>query len=412
MKKSVFLGLMILFSMSGYVVGQESETWKFSGEVRHRFEVDDKDFNSNVNPYYYNYLRSRLGMTFKPLEDVTVFFQIQDSRIMGEELSTLADGSADQLDLHQAYFKVENLFSLPADVQVGRMEVNLGPQRFVGAVNWHNIGRSFDGVILTIHTKRFVSKFFNMKEKEQLAQGDSGDKNVIGNYTDFKLIDNYVTQAFLIWQKTIPSDELSRFTTGFYVQGKRGSFDHTLEGAYQTGKITPPYLNVTQDAAAYFIAFNGGYTFMSLGAKPWISLGVAYISGDDDFGDGTFKVFDTMYSTNHKYYGSMDYFTNLPIHTNLRGLVDSHVKFALVPITRTKAILAVHNFKSAEKYTLSDNSTATDFGNEIDLTLKHQYNSSFSIIAGLSYFTPGEIFKKTKGQDASTWFFLMSSVKF
>jgi uncharacterized membrane protein len=74
--------------------------------------------------------------------------------------------------------------------------------------------------------------------------------------------------------------------------------------------------------------------------------------------------------------------------------------------------LAVHNFKSAEKYTLSDNSTATDFGNEIDLTLKYQYNSSFSIVAGLSYFTPGEIFKKTKGQDASTWFFLMSSVKY
>jgi len=411
-KRLVFWGLILSLGAKGHLMGQEKQDWKFSGEVRHRFEYNDKDFNSATNPSNYNFLRSRLGITLTPTAHVQAFFQLQDSRIMGEELNTLTDGSADQLDLHQAYFKVENLFAWPVDVQVGRMEVNLGPQRFVGAVNWHNIGRSFDGVLVNLQAKRITSRFFNLKQVEKVTPGDSGDVNVIGNYTDFRLSDRYVTQAFLIWQKAVPSNVLNRYTAGFYMRGKVGSFDHALEGAYQTGKLTPNGVDKVQDVNAYFFTVNGGFTFNDLPKKPWISIGVAYLSGDDDLTDGTYKAFDTMYSTNHKYYGSMDYFTNIPVHASQRGLVDSHVKFSLVPAARTKAMLAYHNFESAEKYVFSDNSTATDFGNELDLTLKHQYNSNFSLVAGLSYFTPDEIFKRTNGEDASTWFFLMSSVKF
>ena len=411
MKKLVLIGILYWFGSTGYLVGQEG--WIFSGEVRHRFEFNDRDFNSTTKPSNYNFLRSRLGLTFTPLKDVTTFFQLQDSRIMGEELSTLTDGSADQLDLHQVYFKVDKIFSLPADLQVGRMAVSFGPQRFLGAVNWHNVGRSFDGVMLNVHSERVNSRFFNLKQVEKIAPGDTGDVNVIGNYTNVKLLDNYITQAFLIWQKTVPSSVLNRFTGGFYIYGQQGKVEHTLEGAYQTGKITPTDANEAQDVTAFFGAYNGKYSFGNYSSiKPSISLGVAYLSGDDNLSDGSYKAFDTMYSTNHKYYGSMDYFTNIPDHTGRRGLVDSHLKISFIPVARTKVTLAYHDFKSAEKYVFEDHSSAKDFGNEIDLTLKHQYNNSFFVVAGFSTFSPGEIFKQTKGKDSSNWFFLMSSVKF
>jgi hypothetical protein len=54
-------------------------------------------------------LRSRLSVAGEPLEDVTVFFQAQDSRTFGEEPSTAAN--LRNLDLHQGWFEVRNVLA-------------------------------------------------------------------------------------------------------------------------------------------------------------------------------------------------------------------------------------------------------------------------------------------------------------
>ena len=58
------------------------------------------------------------------------------------------------LILHQAYFSVNKLFDLPLNLKLGRMELSYGPQRLIGAVGWHNVGRSFDGGILQLNTEK------------------------------------------------------------------------------------------------------------------------------------------------------------------------------------------------------------------------------------------------------------------
>jgi hypothetical protein len=111
MKKIIFIVLTLTFVLNVDLAAQEK--WKLSGQIRQRFEMDDKDFDSETNSNNFNLLRSRLGITFAPEEDVTAFFQVQDSRTFGEETSTLGDGSADNIDLHQGYIKIKNLFDLP-----------------------------------------------------------------------------------------------------------------------------------------------------------------------------------------------------------------------------------------------------------------------------------------------------------
>lgn len=401
MKRVVLIIMALMLLSSTFVLAGSSDWVKLSLQIRHRFEMNGKDFDSDSSLNNYNLLRTRLGLTFKPMKNVEGFFQVQDSRFWGEELSTLTDGSADNLDLHQAYFKIKKLFGANIALKLGRMEVAYGPQRLIGSVGWHNIGRSFDGVILTFYGEKFSLDIFNLKEIEMLEFGDEGDKNVLGFYGDFKLFKGETTQAYLIWQKMKPSDALSRFTAGIYAKGKSGALRHQLELAFQGGKIAG------LDVSAFMAAFNLGYTF-SGGITPDFAAGVDYLSGDENGNDGKFQVFDTLYATNHKYYGFMDYFLNLPVHTFGKGLMDFHATLSVKPTAKTSLALKYHNFQAAKEYTLVSGATTKNFGSEFDLTFKLKYNKHLSFVAGASLFTPGDIFKERRGGDSATWFYLMT----
>ena len=85
-------------------------------------------------------------------------------------------------------------------------------------------------------------------------------------------------------------------------------------------------------------ALKQGYTVDGASRSPGVSVGVEYLSGDDDPTDGTYKVFDTLYATNHKFYGFMDYFLNIPVHTFGLGLRDVHARS---PSSRTATLAFV-----------------------------------------------------------------------
>jgi hypothetical protein len=380
------------------------QDWKVNAQIRHRFEMDNKDFNSNTDFNNFSLLRSRLGITFNPTKNLNTFFQLQDSRVFGEETSTLGDGSADNIDVHQAYIYINNFFNSPVSIKLGRMEVIYGPQRLIGAVGWDNIGRSLDGIIFGLHFDNNFVDIFAFQEVEMSAINNVGDRSVFGIYSKFKPIESYSIQPFFIWQQENPSEILDRYTVGFYVKGQLGNFQHEVEYAYQFGTFND------MDVSALMAALNVGYTFSNHSLKPNISFGVDFISGDDDPLDNTVKVFDTIFATNHKFYGYMDYFLNIPVHTMGLGLVDSHLKLSLQLLHKTDMQLAYHFLKSHKEFMATDGSLEKGFGNEIDLIFKHKYNLNVSFIGGASLFSPEKIFKENKGEDNSTWLFLMTVV--
>jgi hypothetical protein len=154
------------------------------------------------------------------------------------------------------------------------------------------------------------------------------------------------------------------------------------------------------------LTFDFWYRFPGVSGKPGVSAGVDYLSGDDAPSDCKFKVFDTLYATNHKFYGFMDYFLNIPRDTSSRGLVDAYAR-ALVHLGSVPVRADLHVFRSAQDFPLSSGGTSKDFGVELDLTLKHVYNESLTFVLGGSLFDPGEIFKDTTGSDLGNWAYLM-----
>jgi len=210
-------------------------------------------------------------------------------------------------------------------------------------------------------------------------------------------------QPFLITEMLARQD-FSRYTFGVYLAGKIGGLSHEIEGAYQIGTQSADV-----DIAAYMFALNLKYGIKSA-VKPTLAVGIDYLSGDDGEDATKYEVFSTLYATNHKFYGFMDYFLNIPVHTYGKGLMDIHGKVSISPCEKSTIALAYHMFNANADYTLANGNTSTAFGSEMDLTLIYKYNKVVKFQGGFSMFTPGDIFKETKGEDTANWGYLMAIV--
>jgi len=375
---------LILISFFGMLIA-EGNLLKFSGQVRQRFEMVDKDFTDTTSFNNQNYLRTRFAVSFDN-DDYSSFVQLQDSRVFGTETNTLKDGTADALDVHQAYFKLKNIFGMPLTAKVGRFEAAYGPQRLIGAVGWHNIGRSFDGVVFN-YTNDFANvDFFNFKQVEAGTVDDEDDFNVSGAYAHFSLIEGHKTQAFAI-------QDGDRLTFGGYGKGAISSVSYELEFAMQYGAESD---DVNYGGMMY--GLNAGYKIGSM----TLSAGMDFVSGDDSTTTDVNESFNTLYATNHKYYGYMDYFLNLPVNTGGLGLQDIHVKMSGLKVAGHIINVAYHMFGA--------NQSADSFGNELDITLVKKYADNVKIVAGYSLFMPDKL--KTENGTSGSFAYLMTIVNF
>ncbi|MCF8242090.1 MAG: alginate export family protein [Melioribacteraceae bacterium] len=403
MKRIILSIINVLFFMSGFLFAQSD--LDFSAQLRPRYIFSDKDFNSNTGFHTYGEIRSRLGVKFNPTKNLTAFFQVQDSRIFGEEPSTISNTK--NVDVHQVYLQVNNLFDLPINLKAGRMEASYGTERIMARNNWNNLGRSFDGVSLQIDFSRDSETkldLFAFRTAERWLPEDSLDENVLGAFAELQFIEGHKLQPFVIYRSsTAASYPFNAFAVGAYLTGTINGIWHQAEFISQFGDERD---DGPQSLSAFFAGYNARYTF-STEIQPWLGAGIDYYSGDDDPADNKYKEFSRWFGAGHKYLGYMDYF---PGNTFGVGLMDIHFKAGLKLIDKLKIKSALHIFNSAGDYTLADNSKSNSFGTEFDLVLTYDYNDYLDFEIGGGLFLPGEIFEENFGKDNSTWFYMMAVV--
>ncbi|MCF8260799.1 MAG: alginate export family protein [Melioribacteraceae bacterium] len=395
--KILILGVLFLALTTNSFAQIESI---ITGQIRARQIMDDLDFNSNTNMFSYAELRTRLGIELISKSDIKAFFQIQDSRVFGTEANTLT--STKNLDLHQGYFSIKNLLDQNINLKIGRMEKVLGNQRLVGSVGWSNVGRSFDGIDIYYPGEAVDLNLFSYNITESFLAGDSLDNLFYGLTLDIKSFENYSASVFVLaLDEHLTDNDL--YTLGTQINGNLGNYNHELEFAYQLGK------GFGLDVNAFMFAYNGAFSFGGE-LNPKLSAGIDYLSGDDDPADNKYKTFNTLFATNHKFYGYMDYFINLPFHTYNLGLMDVHAKFALSTSKVSTIGANLHIFNSNQDYTLSDGAKSKSFGTELDIVGNFNYSKNVNFQGGFSFFAPGDIFKEQKGNDVSLWGFLIAQV--
>lgn len=380
------------------------QTVKISGQIRPRFEMDERDFNSARAASNLTYMRTRLNAGFNS-NTVNALIQLQDSRIWGTETSTVADMK--NVDLHQAYFTLNSIFETPISVKIGRMELLYNNERVLGSSNWTNVGRSFNGITLTYNAGNYGVDFLMMKEAEKLAAGDTLDQTLYGVFSELKPFNKFSFNPFFLYQRGVPSTNMNRYTIGFFSKGEIEGLTHETEFIYQTGDYTQAFKKF--EISSYLLALNAGYTFNHT-TKPTIGAGIDYYSGDDNLLDNKVKTFNTVYGTGHKFLGFMDYFTDIPAHTYGLGIMDLILKAGINANEKLKLNLIFHMFNSVHDYTLKNGSNTNGFGSEINLVANYKYSDNVGFETGFGYFSPGEIFKEKRGKDSSTWFYLMALV--
>lgn len=402
--------LTVVFG-SSMLTAQEDQQEKitFSAQIRNRSEVDMRTFASKSNSY--DYLRTRLGVKFSPVENYTAFVQFQDSRVFGATGKGSTTTDTNQVGLHQAYFHIKKFLWTPIELKIGRMELNYGDLRLIGALDWSNTARSFDGGVVTFRfNDRMHLDVIGMKIEEAGKPYASADTNLIedkedrefgGLYGVHKYSEAVQVEYYILSQHDGTRDvasgkkELEQVTMGVFARGDVGAFGYKTELAYQAGKQTG------LDIAAYMVSGAVGYSMKESAWKPSFWIGVDVLSGDDDAADDKYEVFNTLFATNHKFYGYMDYFLDLPKHTMGLGLQDVMLKTKCQPWKGTYLALDYHYFMSAKKNAAGENK----FGQEFDLTGGFKFNDHFSFDFGAAVFLPDDLMKARFGgkDDIGYW---------
>lgn len=385
--------------------------FKIGGEFRVRSELDGRDFLNKTYPQSFTASRLRFNIEKTILDDVTIFVQFQDSRVFGQEKGTLV--SLQNIDLHQGYVKVKNLFELPINLQVGRFKIFYGNKKLFGPNDWHNVGRSHDGFRLNFESKSFqIDGFLTVHNNFLNYRAGAADNlqnynysnppsdtgfNIYGLYSTFKLDDKNQLDfyGYFEWDRRRPNGKdknIERTTLGLGYTLAVTPFNFFIQTAYQTGSLYYSPLSKSLDISSFLFFSSVAYSF----ADFKISLNADITSGGNLEKDNKYKLFDNPYSTKHNFQGYMDFFTKLSdinFPTGIFGLQDYFFRINYFPKeSKFSSELTVHYFLPFEKilYPKSVNpyNDASVYGTEFNMILSYNLFKSVKFDWGSGVFLP------------------------
>lgn len=387
---------------------------EFSGQIRERSEFDDKSFNESQHHDVFHLLRTRLKATATVNEQVRVVAEVQDARTFGQEAGTMNTGSP-AFDLRQGYVEVKGLADGLLEFKLGRQALAYANERFIGAIDWSNTGQSFDAGVLRVNAGDFrfdaIGAAIKRNSVDSVYVRDVFLTGAWVAWAPEKA--RYSVQAFFLYDN--PASALlrqNRMTAGIYAGGHFGTFDYELDAALQMGDYKVAN-SESRDIAANMVGVRLGYSFPDL-AKLRIGVGYDRLSGQDPDDATKYGAFHTLYATNHKYYGYMDYFTNIPLHTSGLGLQDIIAQVSLVPVEGLSIAADFHLFSTVtdpEDAGMTGRKSA--IGSELDLTAKFAVAKAVGFTLGWSMFSAdADRAVRTGTTEATSWAYLMTTVNF
>ncbi len=420
MKKLCAIMILLLMVI---VCGQETNDWKIAGQIQLRSELDGRDFSNKTYPLTFTTMRSRASVEKSISDKFNFIFQVQDSRIWGQTGNP--SGYTDNIDLHQAYIVLKNLFDVPFQLQAGRFEVKYGTERFFGPSNWSLIGRTFDGARLSFGTETKIDLFVLTNADTSATVKEVVSKNAVPSAYRYPSVSDHGFNTYGAWitgslnpennydlfgyyelnrNKTNREDfDLSRITVGANHLGKFGNIYTIIEAAYQFGTL------VGMDISAYLVSAQANLDIdeFKLGG------GADLVSGTELSETSKNYSFVTAYGTNHKFFGYMDYFFKSQASIRGIGLNDFYFLSEYAPKeSKWFASLDVHHLMSNQKGTNGYNV----FGQELDLTVKYSFLKGVNLSWGGSIFLPGDLLKtyfkvgRAERSDPAFWSYLMASI--
>ncbi len=408
--------LMFAFAFTAYA----ETVVDVSGQVRIRGEANTsgKSFDDNAEHVQtFRFLRTRLNIKALIDDNATVFIQFQDSRVLGDGTQSGSLDNDSNVGLHQAFIKynLRTKEKWSIGVQAGRFEYNWGNQRLLGAVGWHNVGRSWEGSKAWYNAEKFNVSIATLKKREDNSIGYDSDFNVGAIALKLKEVNLDFIAIVEMDSDTLGLGQklkmLERVTLAAYYKRKIEQIDMEFNLAIQGGTqavlpddFDPDNDVITNEQDISALMFTGEVGYSLEGDKnARVALGVDYASGDDGADSTKDKRFNNLYWTGHKFNGYMDYF----LGGGPNGLMDIALRGKFDVAEGWTVGADLHLFSAAEDYSYivfdGDGAplsfTTKDIGSELDIFVKTSRVNGVALQWGFSTFTAKDEFAVYKHMD-------------
>ncbi len=413
--KRIIYSLTLLCLIFG---NQSFAQMTITGEINARPEFRN-GFKSPIldsqDPAFFIEQRSRVYFNYKT-EKYEIQFNLQDIRMWGGDGQVYKSSSA-LTAVHNAWARY--YFNDAWSFKLGRQTISYDNQRFLGGLEWAMQGRQHDA-LLFLYEKDGLKVHVGGAFNQNPVDGAEPARLVSTNYTSpgnspYHATGNYKHMEYLWANKKFESgltgslylvnDARQDMALGVPVDGSvnaRQTYGLMLgfpvndqlkldgEFFYQGGKVA----NDTDLSALMFSAS----ATLKTDITP-LTLGIDYLSGDDESTADKIESFAPAFGTNHAFYGYMDYFYVGNGHAG--GLQDIYLKtkFSFAGGSLTGHL---HYFMSAADVTDSESNTADKgLGTEIDLVYVKQLAEGVTWKLGYSHMFDTDAMKAVKGMDVN-----------
>jgi hypothetical protein len=373
---------------------------KFTLEIRERFEHRlNKDFLSgNPDDRSDAFMRLRPGLELKLGKSFSAMVQYQVSH---DWVRTQAAAyTVDNNDAAQAYVRFADK---GGTFTIGRQKIIVGSERLIGASEWTNVGRSFDGA-------RFQTKDW---DAFAATVGVASPRPEHAELFGLVHKGGFGQTMFAYKRDKVAAGNQRIWTLDQSQSFKRGALDFDYDVAVQGGN------NAGIDHRAW--AAHGGLGYRH-DAKNRVYLDLNSASGGHAADRS--ETFDNLYPTNHKFYGSMDMQgwrnmqevalgwqhvlnpkVDLHVHSHWFGLMDAKDAWYGAGGSANKRLGGT--FKDAT------GASGKNVGFEIDLEGAYKMNPKTTCNFGIASFNPGTFIKNMNGgsADRQTWLFFQINHK-
>ncbi len=429
---------------------------------QNNFDFDNRGNALSITDGSYLLERLRIGMRYKPDDWINTYFQMQDSREIAsarpKDPGFFGSEGDQNASLRQANMTFANFKACPLGLTAGRQELSYGDERLIGAFDWNNIGRVFDGLKFRFQQMNWNLEAFAVMPVSQYTTHfdvpDTDDK-FFGIYYQMNYVPRQVTEFYAFYRNKTDND--AGFPTGGYtigtdrtanqvgtqagdyvtlgtriksVPGKLGPWDYETELTGQAGSLVANSADTNlvdattrrRNLLAWASHLAGGYTFTGE-EKIRLGLEYDYASGNSDPSSGTNTSFQNLFPTNHKFYGYMDLFA-------WRNMHDARAQFNITPIKKLALDLDYHAFWVADTSDawfranattpvrgVGAGATARDHANnfagqEVDLAFTYPLAKWIRLHGGYSHFFAGPYLHDTGGAADADFLYLQTLFQF
>jgi hypothetical protein len=403
---------MVFLPLPADAIPPLSDNLSWDLSLRSRAERrDDLDFDEEVSDNGLKiWSRGRIGLNYAMGEGSKARIVYQYNNL--QNLSTLgSESQKTKQDLVEAYITRNDEGST---LTIGRQKVNKGAQRLMGALEWANTSRSFDGVRLSNGEWDFFAGqlALNPVSNYDVQVGLAANKNQYGEtMLIYKSDSSKANQQFT---HTGPTGMISHYTLNHRFDQKMGKVRVEAEGSIQWGRKYGADLEAWAGHAKLSTPVSGSMT--------------AFLEGNIATGgssDGTINTFDNLFPTNHLFYGYGDR-QGLSNMTSLSGGVvwQARKDLSLEISAHTFSLYdeedgwygvggGMNKIGGVNAIDATGNS-GKDIGSELDFNAKWRLDNKTMFMGGVTVFQPGDFVKSFVNGTVSdsTWAYVQFSRKF